>query len=220
LTNVERGANPGRIRVLVADDHPIVREGIVALVGRQAEMAVVAEASDGRQAIDLYRRERPDVALFDLRMPFTDGVAATIAVRSEFPDARIVILTTYDNDEDIYSALRAGAQAYLLKDAPREELLTAIRNVVAGRRHIPPHVAARLAERVGVTDLTPRELEVLRQIVRGKSNKEIGDTLIITEGTVKGHVNNILSKLGVTDRTQAALAAVRRGLVSLDEAQP
>jgi two-component system NarL family response regulator len=217
---VERGANPGRIRVLVADDHPIVREGIVALVSRQQEMAVVAEASDGRQAIDLYRRERPDVALFDLRMPITDGVAATIAVKNEFPDARIVILTTYDNDEDIYSALRAGAQAYLLKDAPREELLTAIRNVVAGRRHIPPHVAARLAERVGVTDLTPRELEVLRQIVRGKSNKEIGDTLIITEGTVKGHVNNILSKLGVTDRTQAALAAVRRGLVSLDEAQP
>jgi two-component system NarL family response regulator len=217
---VERGANPDRIRVLVADDHPIVREGIVALVSRQPAMAVVAEASDGRQAIDLYRRERPDVALFDLRMPITDGVAATIAVRSEFPDARIVILTTYDNDEDIYSALRAGAQAYLLKDAPREELLTAIRKVVAGRRHIPPHVAARLAERVGVTDLTPRELEVLRQIVRGKSNKEIGDTLIITEGTVKGHVNNILSKLGVTDRTQAALAAVRRGLVSLDEAQP
>jgi two-component system NarL family response regulator len=178
-------------------------------------MTVVAEGTNGRQAIDLYRLHRPDVALMDLRMPELGGVEAIMAIRKEFPDARLIVLTTYDGDEDIYRSLQAGAQGYLLKDMFFEELEDAIRKVHGGSRRIPAHVAERLAERMGSSDLTGREIEVLEQIVAGLSNKAIASRLNISEATVKSHINSILSKLGVNDRTQAATTALQRGLVHL-----
>jgi len=207
----------GAIRILIADDHPVVREGVAAMIERRPDMTVVAEAATGREAVAAYRAAQPDVVLMDLRMPEMTGVEAIGAIRGEFPGARIIVLTTYDGDEDIYRGLQAGARAYLLKDAPRDELLDAIRAVHAGQSRIPPAVAARLAERVlAGPQLTPRELEVLRGIVAGRSNKEIGAALNIGEGTVKAHVNNILGKLGVNDRTQAVTTALQRGIVHLD----
>jgi DNA-binding NarL/FixJ family response regulator len=204
------------IRILIVDDHPIVREGLAALIERRADMTVVGEAGTGEAAIAQFRALQPDVTLMDLRMPELGGVAAITAIRQEFPAARIIILTTYDGDEDIYRGLQAGARAYLLKDAPREELLDAIRAVHAGQTRIPPAVAAKLAERMmGGPELTAREVEVLAQIVAGASNKEIGTALGISEGTVKAHVNSILGKLGVTDRTQAVTTAIQRGIVHL-----
>ncbi|MCB8967292.1 MAG: response regulator transcription factor [Ardenticatenaceae bacterium] len=205
------------IRVLIADDHPVVREGLAAMINRRPDMQVVAEVENGRFAITAYQQHRPDIALIDLRMPELGGVDAINAIRADFPEARIIILTTYDGDEDIYRGLQAGAKAYLLKDAPRAELLEAIRAVHAGQRRIPPDIAAKLADRMAAPQLTPRELDVLRLIVAGHSNREIGLTLTISEGTVKAHVNNLLGKLGVTDRTQAVTEALRRGLVHLDE---
>jgi DNA-binding NarL/FixJ family response regulator len=204
------------IRVLVVDDHPIVREGLIAIVERQPDMSVVAEASDGEQAVEAFRQHRPDVTLMDLRLPGMSGVEAITAIRREFPSARVIVLTTYDGDEDIYRALQAGAQGYLLKDTFREELLEAIRAVNEGKRRIPGGIATRLAERIGGNELTAREIEVLKLIVKGRSNREIASALVITEGTVKGHVNNILSKLGVADRTQAATTALQRGIIHLD----
>jgi two-component system NarL family response regulator len=204
------------IRVLVADDNFLVRLGLGAVLNVQSGMTVIAEAGNGRQAVELFRQHTPDVVLMDLRMPLMTGVEATKAIRSEYPGARIIVLTTYDGDEDIYRALQAGARAYLLKDVLREDLLAAIRAVHAGQRHIPPAVAARLAERLPLSDLTARELEVLNLIVKGMSNSEIGAALTISTGTVKIHVNNILSKLGVSDRTQAATTALQRGIVHLD----
>jgi two-component system, NarL family, response regulator len=201
------------IRIVVADDHPVVREGLAAILRRQPDMVVVGEAANGREALDLCLSHGPDLVLMDLRMPVMDGVTAAEAIQRGSPRTRVIVLTTYDGDEEIYQALRAGARGYLLKDVPREELLEAIRAVHAGRRRIPPPVAARLAERVGSPDLTVREKDVLTLIVKGKSNKEIGRALAITEGTVKGHVNNILGKLGVAGRTEAAIAAVQRGIV-------
>ena len=210
-------AKAGAIRILIADDHPVVREGVAAMIERRPDMTVVAEAATGREAVAAYRAAQPDVVLMDLRMPEMTGVEAIGAIRGEFPGARIIVLTTYDGDEDIYRGLQAGARAYLLKDAPRDELLDAIRAVHAGQSRIPPAVAARLAERVlAGPQLTPRELEVLRGIVAGRSNKEIGAALSIGEGTVKAHVNNILGKLGVNDRTQAVTTALQRGIVHLD----
>ena len=210
-------AKAGAIRILIADDHPVVREGVAAMIERRPDMTVVAEAATGREAVAAYRAAQPDVVLMDLRMPEMTGVEAIGAIRGEFPGARIIVLTTYDGDEDIYRGLQAGARAYLLKDAPRDELLDAIRAVHAGQSRIPPAVAARLAERVlAGPQLTPRELEVLRGIVAGQSNKEIGAALSIGEGTVKAHVNNILGKLGVNDRTQAVTTALQRGIVHLD----
>ena len=207
----------GAIRILIADDHPVVREGLAAMIERRPDMTVVAEAATGRAALAAYRAAQPDVVLMDLRMPEMTGVEAIGAIRGEFPGARIIVLTTYDGDEDIYRGLQAGARAYLLKDAPRDELLDAIRAVHAGQSRIPPAVAARLAERVlAGPQLTARELEVLRGIVAGRSNKEIGAALSIGEGTVKAHVNNILGKLGVNDRTQAVTTALQRGIVHLD----
>jgi two-component system NarL family response regulator len=207
----------GAIRVLIADDHPVVREGVAAMIERRPDMTVVGEAATGREAVAAYRAARPDVVLMDLRMPDMTGVEAIGAIRGEFPGARIIVLTTYDGDEDIYRGLQAGARAYLLKDAPRDDLLDAIRAVHAGQSRIPPAVAARLAERVlAGPELTARELEVLRGIVAGRSNKEIGAALGISEGTVKAHVNSILSKLGVADRTQAVTTALQRGIVHLD----
>jgi two-component system NarL family response regulator len=208
-------SQPLSIRILIADDHPVVREGLAAIIERQPALSVVAEASNGQEAVALYRQHRPDVTLVDLRMPELDGVAVITTIRREFPEARIIILTTYDGDEDIYRGVFAGARAYLLKDAPREDLLEAIRAVYAGQKRIPVEVATKLAERLTSSELTGRELEVLRLIVAGRSNKEIGQRLSITEGTVKAHVNNILSKLGVHDRTHAATEALRRGLVHL-----
>jgi two-component system NarL family response regulator len=178
-------------------------------------MEVIAQGLNGQQAIDLFRQHRPDVTLIDLRMPILGGVEAITAIRREFPDARVIVLTTYDGDEDIYRSLQAGAKGYLLKDVFFEELETAIKTVHAGSRHIPAIIAERLAERMASSDLTSREMEVLELIVRGQSNKEIAASLKITEATVKSHINNILSKLGVTDRTQAATTALQRGLVHL-----
>jgi two-component system NarL family response regulator len=203
------------IKIMVIDDQAVVRQGFVALINTVSDMAVVAEGTNGRQAIDLYRLHRPDVTLMDLRMPELGGVEAITAIRKEFPDARLIVLTTYDGDEDIYRSLQAGAQGYLLKDMFFEELEEAIRKVHGGSRRIPTQVAERLAERMGSSDLTGRETEVLEQIVAGHSNKTIAARLNISEATVKSHINSILSKLGVSDRTQAATTALQRGLVHL-----
>src|SRR5712672_3850760 len=207
--------NDHTIRIMVIDDQAVVRQGFVALVNTVADMVVVAEGTDGQKAVDLYRLHRPAVTLMDLRMPKMGGVEAIVAIRREFRDARLIVLTTYDGDEDIYRSLQAGAQGYLLKDMFFEELEDAIRKVHAGSRWIPTQVAERLAERMGTSDLTGREIEVLEQIVAGNSNKAIAARLNISEATVKSHINNILSKLGVADRTQADTTALQRGLVHL-----
>ena len=203
------------IRILIADDHPVVREGLAAMIKRRTDMTVVAEANHGQEAVALFHQHQPDVVLMDLRMPEMDGVEAILTIREQTPEARVIVLTTYDTDEDIYRALRAGAKAYLLKDTPREELLDTIRAVSAGRTRVPSDVAAKLVERVSSETLTAREVDVLRLIVAGHSNREIATLLYISEGTVKTHVNHILMKLGVSDRTQAVTTALRRGLVSL-----
>jgi DNA-binding NarL/FixJ family response regulator len=204
------------IRILIVDDHFVVRMGLTAVIGTQPDMAVVAEATNGRQAVQSFRQHRPDITLMDLRMPETNGVEAIIEIRKEYPEARFIVLTTYDGDEDIYRALQAGARGYLLKDMLGDALLEAIRAVHAGQRRIPSEVASRLAERMTRTELTSRELEVLGLIVKGRSNKQIAAELGVAEGTVKIHINNILSKLGVSDRTQAATFALHRGIVHLD----
>lgn len=203
------------IRVMVVEDHHIVRQGLIALLGTVPDLKVVAEAGDGAEAIALYRQHRPDVTLMDLRLPKVSGVEAVEQIRREFPAARIVVLTTYDGDEDIYRALQAGARGYLLKGMYKNELLDAIYAVHAGKSRIPAVIAERLAERMGGPELTTRELEVLRLIVSGCANKEIGNKLFISEATVKTHINSILSKLGVADRTQATMAAIQRGIVHL-----
>jgi DNA-binding NarL/FixJ family response regulator len=201
---------------MVVEDHHIVRQGLVALLATIPDMMVVAEAADGKQAIDLFRQHRPDVTLMDLRLPTMSGVEAVEQIRREFPAARIIVLTTFDGDEDIYRALQAGARGYLLKGMFGDELMDAIRAVHSGKSRIPPVVAERLAERMGGPSLTSRELEVLELIVLGNSNKEIGGELGISEATVKTHINSILDKLGVTDRTQAVRTALQRGIVHLD----
>jgi two-component system NarL family response regulator len=204
------------VRLLVVDDHHIVRQGLIALLTTVPEMQVVAEASDGHQALELYRQHQPDVTLMDLRMHTMNGVETTRAIRAEFPNARIIVLTTFDGDEDIYRALQAGARGYLLKGMDTEELLAAIRTVHSGKSRIPAPVAERLAERMNAPALTDRETEVLRLIVGGNSNKEIAAALFISEATVKTHINSLLSKLGVSDRTQAATTALQRGIVHFD----
>jgi DNA-binding NarL/FixJ family response regulator len=201
------------IRVLVVEDHNVVRQGLVALLNLVEDIQVVGEAADGEQAVAQFLSHLPDVTLIDLRLPKLSGVEVIQRVRSETPQARFVVLTTYDGDEDIYRALKGGAKAYLLKGMTSEELITTIREVHEGRSHIPAAIAERLAERMGTEDLTPRESEVLEQIVSGKSNKEIATELGISEATVKTHINTLLSKLGVEDRTQAATTAIRRGIV-------
>ncbi len=204
------------IRVLIVEDHNVVRQGLVALINMAEGIQVVGEAADGVEAIAQFRKHQPDVTMIDLRLPKLGGVDVIQRVRSETPNARFVVLTTYDGDEDIYRALKSGAKAYLLKGMTSEELITTIREVAAGKSHIPAAIAERLAERMGTEDLTPREADVLEQIVHGKSNKEIATELDISEATVKTHINSLLSKLGVTDRTQAATAAIRRGLVPFE----
>ena len=204
------------IRVLIVEDHHVVRQGLVALLNVVDGLEVVGEAADGAEAIAQFRKHQPAITLIDLRLPRLSGVEVIERIRMETPQARFIVLTTYDGDEDIYRALQAGARAYLLKGMTSEELITTIRAVHAGRSYIPPAIAEKLAERMGTEELTPREFDVLEQIVHGKSNKDIATELVISEATVKTHVNSLLSKLGVTDRTQAATAAIQRGIVPLE----
>lgn len=208
-------SQPNAIRVLVVDDHPVVRQGLIAMLEEAPDILVVGQAGNGREAIAVFRQAQPDVTLMDLRMPEIDGVAAITILCTEFPTAQIIVLTTYDGDEDIYRGLRAGAKGYLLKDAEPEELLSAIRAVHKGQKHIPPHVGAKLLERMTGSELSDRELEVLQLITTGKSTQAISKALNITERTVNFHINHILSKLGVDDRTQAVVVALRRGIVNL-----
>lgn len=202
-----------QIRVLVVDDHPVVCFGLAAMINTQSDMTAVAQASDGVEAVALFRKHLPDVTLMDLRMPKMGGVQAIRAIRADYPNSGFIVLTTYNGDEDIYKALTAGAQGYLLKGMPHGELLEAIRTVHAGLRYVPEPVLQRLAERTPSSALSARELQILRLIVKGLSNKQIADNLGITEGTVKWHVNIILGRLNVSDRTQAAVAALHRGIV-------
>lgn len=203
------------IRVLIVDDHPIVQQGLAAIITEESDMTVIGQAKDGIEATELFRQERPDVTLMDLRMPQMGGVEAIIAIRAEFNTARIIVVTTYDGDEDIYRGLRTGAKGYLLKDSIPSELRTAIRTVHGGQQYIPPNVAAKLVQRMTNPELSDRELEVLQLVAQGMSNLEIGAALSITESTVKSNVNRILSKLGAKDRTQATIIALKRGIASL-----
>ena len=203
------------IRILIADDHSIVRRGLATIINRDPEMTVIAQAEDGQQAIDCFREYQPDVTLMDLRMPQVGGVEAITTICAEFKRAGIIVLTTYDGDEDIYRGLQAGAQGYLLKDAKPSELLNAIHTIHNGQKYVPPEVGAKLVQRMSNPELSERELEVLRLVAQGMSNLDIATALSIGETTVKSHVNRILSKLGVNDRTQAVIVGVRRGIVSL-----
>jgi two-component system, NarL family, response regulator len=207
---------PERITVLVVDDHPMMRLGVAAIVNDQPDMAVVAQVGTGEEAVELYRRHKPQVTLMDLRLPGMSGVEAIRAIRAENPRARFVVLTTYEGDEDVHQALEAGAQGYLIKGMSPEALLDAVRRVHAGNRVLPPPVARRLEARAPNSDLSPREHEVLSLIAQGRNNKEIAFALGITEGTVKCHVTMILSRLGVSDRTQAVVAALQRGIVHIN----
>jgi DNA-binding NarL/FixJ family response regulator len=203
------------IRVLIADDHCVLAHGLALLLECERDISVIGQARNGYEALELFRQHQPDVTLMDLRMPQLDGVAAITAIRAEFNDAGIIVLTTYDGDEDIYRGLRAGAKGYLLKDAEPDELMAAIRTVHSGKKYIPPNIGAKLVERMRNPQLSDRELEVVRLMVAGKSTQEISAALSIAESTVKYHFNNILSKLGVNDRTQAVIAAMKRGIVNL-----
>jgi DNA-binding NarL/FixJ family response regulator len=201
------------IRVLTVDDHPLVREGIAGLIGVQPDMTVVGEAGNGRDAIQQFRTHRPDVTLMDLQMPEMNGLDALIAIRTEFPEARVIMLTTYEGDVHILRALKAGAQGYLLKNTLHSDLLRTIRAVHAGKRSLSPEVSFQVAEHMSDDALTPAEIAVLRLIAAGNANKEIADQLGVTEDTVKGRVKSILSKLGANDRTHAAIIGVKRGII-------
>ena len=203
------------IRILAVDDHALLRQGVASLVNLESDMELVGQASTGREAIEQFKRHRPDVTLMDLQMPDMHGIEAMIAIRSEFPNARIIVLTTYEGDAQALRALKAGARAYILKGRVHRELLDAIRAVHAGQKRIPPEVAARLAEHTGEEELSARELDVLRLIAAGNANKEIGAQLSISEDTVKRHVTNILSKLGANDRTHAVTIGLKRGIIEL-----
>ena len=206
-------ADPRQIRILVVDDHPLLRQGIAGLVGDQPDMSLVAEASNGREAILQFRAHRPDITLMDLQMPEMNGLDAIAAIRGEFPEARIVVLTTYTGDVQVLRALKAGARAYLLKNLLHKELLETIRAVHAGKKTLSPELSYQLAEHATDDALTPAEIAVLRLIAAGNANKQIADQLSITEETVKGRVKNILSKLGANDRTHAAMIGLKRGII-------
>ena len=210
-----RGAGGDKIRVLIADDHVTVTAGLASIIGMQPDMMVIAEGANGREAVDLWRTHRPDVALLDLRMPVLDGVGAIAEIHKEDAAVRVIVLTTYDTDNDIYRAIKAGARGYILKDAHRDELLESIRRVSRGETCIPPSLLEKLAAGVSNETLTGRELDVLTLLARGKANKEIGANLYISETTVKAHLRSIFAKLNVLSRTEAIAAASRRGLVQL-----
>ncbi len=204
-----------KLRIMLVDDHYLVRVGLCSIIGLESDMTVCVEAPTGEQAVALFQAERPDVTLMDLRLPGISGVEATRLIRAEFPDARVIVLSTYSTDEEVYAAFQAGAMAYLLKSVQREELAEAIRKAARGEQHIPKDLAEKLAARQPRSHLSPRELEVLRLLVGGKRNKEIASALDISEGTVKIHVSTILMKLGVSDRTEAVASALQRGIVQL-----
>ena len=204
------------IKLILVDDHPTFRMGLAALVESQPDMSVVAEAGDGRTAIELFRQKRPDVVLMDLRMPGLGGVETILTLLQEFPAARVIVVTTYDLDEDIHRAMQAGAKSYLLKDMSREQIIETIRAVHRGETTLPPGVMNRLEERAKRAELTDREMEVLQLVVKGRSNKEISTELFISEDTVKYHLKTLFTKLGVQDRTEAAISAIRHGIVHLE----
>ena len=208
-------APPSPIRILLADDHPVLRQGIQALAADERDMEFVAEASNGREAIEQFRKHRPDITLMDLQMPDMNGIDVMITIRNEFPDARFIILTTYAGDVQVSRALKAGARAYLLKSFLRKELLDTIRAVHAGQKRIPSDLATQVADHIADDSLTFREIEVLRLIAAGNANKLIADQLSIAEETVKGHVKNILSKLSANDRTHAVTIGLKRGIIEL-----
>lgn len=203
------------IRILCADDHPLVRKGIALILANEPDLELVAEAGDGQEAVELFRRHQPDVTLMDLRMPALDGIEATRRIREEFPDARIIALTSYDGDQDIYRAIEAGVRGYLLKEMVHTEVLSAIRAVHAGRKLMPLEIHEYGGENFARLALTPREVEVLQLVARGQANKEIARELGAAAGTVKMHVQNILAKLGATDRTHAVTIAIQRGIIRL-----
>ncbi len=204
------------IRVLCVDDHPLVRKGIASILANEADMELVGEAGNGREAVELFKQSRPDVTLMDLRMPEMDGVQATRAIRSEFPEAKIIALTSYDGDQDIYRALEAGVRGYMLKEMVHTDVIRAIRTVHSGKRLMPHEVAQRLSEYFPQVALTPREVEVLGLVARGMANKEIAEKLGTASGTIKMHIQNILEKLGAADRTHAVTIAIQRGILHLE----
>jgi two-component system NarL family response regulator len=213
---LERSVKTGRIKVLVADDHPVVRRGLITEINGYPDLHVIAEAQNGKEAMEMFFDHHPDVGLVDLRMPLMDGLQTVISIRQKEPAARLVIVTSHETREDIYRALQAGARGYFLKEAPIRELVDCIRAVAAGDTWVPPAVGAKLATRLGDRELTPREMDVLRSVTRGKSNKEIGVEFNIAESTVKVHVTHILEKLRVGGRTEAINVAVQRGLVRIE----
>jgi DNA-binding NarL/FixJ family response regulator len=204
-----------RIRVLCVDDHPLMREGIAAVVGNEPDMQLVAEASTGHDAIQVFREHRPDVTLMDVRMPDMGGIDALLAIRTEFADARVIMLTTFEGDAEIKRALEAGAQGYMLKSMPRKQLVDVIRKVHGGQKHIPNEVAVQLMEHLGAETLSKREVEVLQKVAAGNRNSDIAALLFISEETVKGHVKHIMEKLGASDRTEAVAIGIRRGFIHL-----
>lgn len=204
-----------KIRVLSVDDHPLLSEGIATMINSQPDMQLVSQAASGTEAIQKYREHRPDVTLMDLRLPDLSGIDAMIAIRAEFADARVVMLTTFEGDVEIHRALQAGARGYLLKNMPPSEILDVIRQVHAGKKRIPPEIAAKIVEHMSDEELTAREVEVLGKIAEGNRNRDIADVLFISEETVKVHVKHIMDKLGASDRTQAIAIAVRRGIIEL-----
>jgi len=205
-----------KLKIMIVDDHYLVRVGLTSIIGLEHDMTVCGEATSGEQAVSMYAARRPDVTLMDVRLPGMSGIAATQAIRAEHADAKIIVVSTYISDEEVYAALKVGAMAYLVKSVAREELIQAIRKAAAGRRHVPADLAARLADRMSRASLSGRELDVLRLLVGGKRNREIATALDITEGTVKLHVSSILGKLGAVDRTEAVTVALQRGLIQLD----